>query len=150
MVGASADIDLTIDDKWKVPLIGGAGYWAVGSYDTVVTSYDGSITKLRPWSAFRGDVLLPGFGRRWKQRRNMWGLGIRSGLSFLTMGGSVAAGAESYPLDLNAFTVLVQVEIEGCRRLDPTTRVCAQIVPRIYEHEIMNGLTFGVRFEWGR
>ena len=151
LLGFSADLDLTLDDRWKVPLLGGAAYWAVGSYPTTITSYDGSIAHLRPWSTFRADLLLPGVGRRWKHRRNMWGAAIRTGISFATMGGTVAAGTETVPLTtLTAATFLVQVEFEACRRLDPTTRVCAQVVPRLYEHELLNGLTFGLRMEWGR
>jgi hypothetical protein len=150
MFGVGADVELTVDDRWKVPLVGGNAAWAVGSYDTVLTSFDGSIAHVRPWSTFRGDLLLPGIGRRWKHRRNMWAAAIRTGVSFATVDGAVAAGAESVPLDLSARTLLVQVELEACRRLDPTTRVCLQLVPRLYEHELLNGLTFGLRMEWGR
>ncbi len=150
MLGVGLDLDLTIDDRWKVPLFGGNAWWTVGSYDALVSSLDGSVANLRTWSTFRGDVLLPGFGRRWKHRRNMWAAAVRSGVSFATMGGTVAAGSESYPIDLSAVTFLVQVELEGCRRLDPTTRVCLQVVPRLYEYELLNGVTFGVRMEWGR
>jgi hypothetical protein len=150
LVGFAADVELTVDDRWKVPLAGGAVYWAVGSYDATISSLDGSIARLRPWSTFRGDILLPGIGHRWKHRRNMWGVAIRTGISFVTMGGTVAAGAQAVPLELDASTFLLQFELEGCRRLDPTTRVCLQIVPRVYEHELLNGLTAGLRLEWGR
>jgi hypothetical protein len=150
MLGIGGDIELTIDDRWKLPLVGGNAWWTVGSYDTTVTSLDGSIAQVRPWSTFRGDVLLPGIGRRWKHRRNMWAAAVRSGLSFATMDGTVAAGVESVPLVLRATTFLVQVELEGCRRLDPTTRICLQVVPRLYEYELLNGLTFGLRMEWGQ
>jgi hypothetical protein len=150
MVGLSADVDLTIDDRWKVPLIGGSTYWAVGSYDSLITSLDGSIASVRPWSMFRGDLFLPGVGRRWKQRRNMWGIAIRTGVSFASIGGAVAAGTETVPLSLTVATFLVQAELEACRRLDPSTRICLQVVPRLYEHELLNGVTFGLRMEWGR
>lgn len=150
MLGVGGDMELTLDDRWKVPLLGGVAWWAVGSYDTTVTSVDGSIARVRPWSTFRGDLLLPGIGRRWKHRRNMWAAAVRTGVSYASMGGTVAAGAEAAPLDLTAVTFLVQIELEGCRRLDPTTRVCLQVVPRLYEHELLNGVTFGLRMEWGR
>jgi len=150
MLGLSSDLELTLDDRWRVPLIGGALWWAVGSYDATITSLDGSIARVRPWSAFRGDIFLPGVGRRWKYRRNMVGLAARTGVSFMTMGGTVAAGGDSSPIDLTAATFLVQVELEACRRLDPTTRVCVQVVPRVFEHELLNGVTFGLRMEWGR
>jgi len=142
MMGLGADVELTVDDRWKVPLFGGNAFWAIGSYDAIITSHDGS--------TIRGDLLLPGVGHRWKHRRNMWAAAVRTGVSFATMGGSVAAGTETVPLELDAATFLVQLELEGCRRLDPSTRVCLQVVPRLYEHELFNGVTFGLRFEGGR
>jgi hypothetical protein len=150
LLGVSADIDLTFDDRWRVPIMGSSLAWAIGSDDETVTSLDGSIAHERPWTTFRGDLLLPGFGRRWKHRRYMWSAVARTGVSWLAMRGSVAAGGESVPLDLSAATFLLQVELEGCRRLDPTTRACLQLVPRVYEHEWGSGLTFGFRMEWGR
>jgi hypothetical protein len=150
MLGIGADTELVIDDHLRVPVLGGNVAWAIGPSDATVTSLDGSIASVRPWSTFRGDILLPGVGRRWKHRRNMWGAAIRSGISFATMGGTVAAGAESVALELMAATFLVQIELEGCRRLDPTTRVCLHVVPRLYEYELLNGVTFGLRMEWGR
>ena len=150
MMGLGADVELTVDDRWKVPLFGGNAFWAIGSYDAIITSHDGSIARLRPWSTIRGDLLLPGVGHRWKHRRNMWAAAVRTGVSFATMGGSVAAGTETVPLELDAATFLVQLELEGCRRLDPSTRVCLQVVPRLYEHELFKGVTFGLRFEGGR
>jgi len=149
-LGPYLDIALTLDDRWSIPLLGGAAYWAVGSYDSVATSYDGSLVNVRPWSAFRGDLLLPGLGRRFKYRRYMWGVSMRTGLSYLSMGGSLADGRESVPLDLSATTFVLQAEVEACRRLDPTTRACLLVVPKIYDFEFLNGLTFGLRVEWGR
>jgi hypothetical protein len=150
MIGVGGDLELTVDDRWRVPLAGGYVYWAVGSYDGVVTGHDGSIAHLRPWSSSRVDVLLPGFGRRWKHRRWMYGVAARTGISWFDMNGTVAAGGDRAPLDLGAQSFVFQIEVEACRRLDPTTRVCAQVAPRVYDHEFLNGLTLGVRMEWGR
>lgn len=150
MAGVGGDVELTIDDRWKVPLFGGMFFWAVGSYDATITTFDGSIARLRPWTTVRGDFLLPGVGRRWKHRRNMWGVAVRTGVSVAAMGGSVAAATETAALEMSAGTFLLQLELEGCRRLDPTTRACLQVVPRLYEHQLLNGLTVGLRMEWGR
>jgi hypothetical protein len=149
LLGFVGDVDMTIDDRWKVPLLGGGIYWAAGPYDAVLTSADGSIARLRPWSTLRGDILLPGLGRRWKHRRNMASVTLRTGVSFMNMGGAVAAATNWAPLTLEATTFLLQVEVEACRRLDPTTRACFQVVPRLYDHEVLNGVTFGLRMEWG-
>src|SRR5437899_2425684 len=41
MLGLGADVNLTIDDRLRVPLVGGAFWWPVGSYDRAITSVDG-------------------------------------------------------------------------------------------------------------
>jgi hypothetical protein len=80
----------------------------------------------------------------------MVSVSLRTGISRLGMEGTVAAGGDQTDLDLARWTFLAQAEVEGCRRLDPETRLCIQVVPRIYEHSFMNGLTIGLRMEWGR
>lgn len=151
MIGFGGDAELTIDDRWRLPLIGGNLWWAIGSYDATRTTFDGSIASVHPWTAFRGDILLPGVGRRWKMRRNMLGFAIRTGVSWIHVKADVAAGADTTALDTTqAVTFLVQAEIEACRRLDPTTRVCLQIAPRVYEHSLLNGASIGLRMEWGQ
>jgi hypothetical protein len=148
--GGGFDIGITVDDRWQVPILGANGWWATGNYDRIITSWDGSILRERPSSTFRGDILLPGFGRRWKIRRNLFGINVRTGISWIRESGSVAAGTEWQPVDFTSVTFLVEAEIEACRRLDPTTRVCLQVTPRIYDHSSLNGVNFGIRMEWGR
>lgn len=121
----------------------------MGSYDAVVTHVDGSVARLRPWSAYRADILLPGIGYRVKHRRLMFAAAVRTGISVLKMYGSVAAGAERAALDATGASFLLQAELEACRRLDPTTRACLFVAPRLYEQRLINGATFGFRMEWG-
>jgi hypothetical protein len=150
LVGFTSGLDVSVDSRVSLPLFGLGLAWAAGPYDTEVSSYDGSIAKLTPWTTFRADILLPGFGYRGKHRRWMWAAAIRSGVSYLRTDAAVAAGAESVSTPLTAWTFLLQAEVEGCRRLDPTTRLCLQVAPRIYEHQLLDGLMVGVRAEWGR
>ena len=149
-VGGSFDLSLVVDDRWFVPGFGFGAYGAVGSYRAIVTSVDGSIARLRPWSTYEVDVLLPGLGYRFKRRRFMFSASLRSGVSGLHVGGSVAGGADEQPMSLSGLSPMLQAEIEACRRLDPLTRACVQIAPRLYDFGIMNGATFGLRVEWGR
>lgn len=150
MFGFGGDIELTLTDKWKFPLAGAAVWWAMGTYDGVTTSYDGSIAHIHPWSTFRADLLLPGIGRRIKLRRNMISVALRTGVTWLKMDGDVATGSSQAGLDLSAASFLLQAEVEACRRLDPTTRLCVQVTPRVYEYTLMNGLTVNLRLEWGQ
>lgn len=149
-VGAGFDMGVSVDDRWIFPLLGFAGYGAVGTYDTVITSLDGSIARVRPWSAYAIDVLLPGVGYRVKKRRYLFSASLRTGITGVGASGSIAGGGESTPMSLSAISGLVQAEIEACRRLDPIVRVCLQVAPRIYDFGFMNGVTFGLRAEWGR
>ncbi len=149
-IGGSFDISVIVNDRWVIPGCGLSAYGAVGSYDAVITSVDGSIAQVRPWSTYELDVLLPGIGYRMKRRRFMFSASLRTGLSVLHVGGSVAGGADVQPLNLTGLSPVLQAELEACRRLDPITRVCVQVAPRIYDFGIMNGATFGLRVEWGR
>ncbi len=150
MLGGYVDTALTLDDRWVVPLIGAGAWHAAGSYDAVITSRDGSIVRARPWTTFSGELLLPGLGYRVKKRRWMFGAALRTGVGWLTMDGVQASGAEADPVELSAGTFFVQAELEACRRLDPVTRLCLQVAPRVFDYELMNGATFGLRVEWGR
>ena len=116
LLGMHADVAFTVEDKWQFPLVGMGLYTAFGSYDTVVTSYDGSIVELRPWSTLRAEILLPGIGYRWKHRRNQIGVALRTGAGFLKMEGTAAAGVASEDIDLSAGTFLLSLELEGPRR----------------------------------
>lgn len=150
LLGAGLDVAMTADDRWMFPVLGFGGYGAVGSHDAVVSSLDGSIAHVRPWSAYELDLLLPGVGYRVKKRRFLFSASVRTGVVWLAAGGSVAAAGESVPISLVGVSGLVQAEIEACRRLDPIMRVCLQVAPRIYDFGFMNGGTVGVRIEWGR
>ena len=150
LLGGTVDMQLTIDDRWTMPLLGATVMWATGEAAPIASSFDGSIARLRPDTTIRGDVLLLGVGRRWKHRRFMYGIAARTGISGISMHGDVAAGASRTPLNLDAATFLFTVEAEACRRLDPELRMCLQVVPRVYEHQFLNGVTFGLRMEWGR
>ena len=149
-MGAGFELGMTVDDRIVVPGVGVAGYAAVGSYDTVITAADGSIARVNPWTAYRIDVLLPGIGYRTKHRRYMFEASLRTGVSAMYMAGSIAGGAGESSTSLSAYSGVLQAELEACRRLDPVTRVCVQIAPRIYDFGFMNGASLGLRVEWGR
>lgn len=149
-IGGGVDVGLAVDDRLFLPGVGFAAYGAVGSYGAVLTSADGSIARARPWTTYQLDFLLPGVGYRIKHRRFMFVASLRTGISAMSMGGSIAGGNGDELASLSGMSGLVQVELEACRRLDPVTRICAQVAPRIYDFGFMNGATLGLRVEWGR
>jgi len=149
-LGGSFDIGVVVGDRWVLNGFG-VGLWgAVGSYPAIVTGVDGSIARARPWTMFDVDFTLPGVGYRLKRRRWMFGAGVRTGISIMHVSASIATGADAQDMSLTGVSVMLQAELEACRRLDPVTRVCLQVAPRIYDFGIMNGGTLGLRMEWGR
>lgn len=148
--GGGFDLATVIDDHYVVPLVGFAAWGAVGSYPTIITSADGSIARASPWTTYQVEMLLPGIGYRMKRRRFMFGASIRTGVSWMHMSGAIAGGAGETLVALSGISPLIQVELEACRRLDPVTRVCLQVAPRLYDFGVMNGATLGLRVEWGR
>ncbi len=149
-LGGGVDAGLSLDDRVFFPGFGFAGYAAVGSYDSVLTSADGSVARASPWTTYRLELLLPGIGYRIKHRRFMFVASLRTGVAGMSMNGSVAGGDGETPTSLSAKSGMLQVELEACRRLDPGTRVCVQLAPRIYDFGFINGATLGLRVEWGR
>ncbi len=149
-LGGSFDLSVVLDDHWMIPGFGLGVYGAIGSYPSVLTTVDGSIARVRPWTMFAIDLLSPGIGYRIKKRRFMFSGAIRSGVSIMHVDGSIAGAKDEQPMALTGVSVLVQAELEACRRLDPVTRVCLQVAPRLYDFGSLNGATFGLRVEWGR
>jgi hypothetical protein len=80
----------------------------------------------------------------------MFETSIRTGISAMYMGGSIAGGTSDVATSLSAYSGVLEVQLEACRRLDPVTRICLQAAPRIYDFGFMNGGTLGLRVEWGR
>jgi hypothetical protein len=150
LVGGYGDFGVTVADRWVVPLFGAGLHLPAGSYDEIVTSDDGSVTTLRPWSVWTLEALLPGFGLRTKHRRWMVGATLRTGFGVLGEAGSVIGGASSKPFEGFRATFLLLGQVEGCRRLDPMQRLCLEIAPRVYEFGWLAGATVGLRFEGGR
>jgi hypothetical protein len=147
--GASAELTLAVDRHITLPIAGLALSGAIGSSPRVLSSVDGSIVQQRPWSTYMADVLLPGIGYRIKERRWMFSAALRTGVSYAAMSGSIASGADNWATSASALSFLLRVELEGCRRLDPLERVCFAVSPSVYQFGFGNGVTAGLRWEFG-
>lgn len=150
MLGAHVDAVLALDRHTILPLFGAAGYGAVGSFDTIVTSVDGSIARVHPWTSARLDLLLPGFGLRGVHRRFAGSAVLRSGIGGAWVGGELAEGTEAVPFSSARITPLLQLEVEACRRLDPAQRLCLVAAPRLHDFGWLTGLGVALRWEVGR
>ena len=150
LLGSTLDVIMTFRSGLLVPLGGLGVYLPVGSYGRVITSADGSIAELRPWSAYRVDVPLPGIGYRVNRRRYTFGGSVRTGVAWMRMSGSIAAGGESEAMRPTRSGFVLQAELEVCRRFDPTTRGCIQLAPRVIDlGGPLNGGLLSLRVEWG-
>ena len=147
------DAGATVNDRWMVPILGFQFGWAVGQSNEVVSSIDGSIVEMHPWSADLVTLLLPGFGVRQKARRWMFEATVRPVFSAVWMNAMVASGASSSDLSdksaLCAATLGVRAELEVCRRVDPVQRACLLLSPALYEFGPLNGGSVGLRWEVG-
>jgi hypothetical protein len=148
-LGAQVSGGWVFGDRLVMPTLGAGLSAAVGSHRPVRASLDGSIAELRPWSALRAVLLLPGLGVRGKERRLQWQVVVRPSYALVTTNGSVAAGPEAVPIHGRASSLNVSAEGELCRRLDPTSRVCLFVGLTLYEHHAWNGGQLGLRWEAG-
>jgi hypothetical protein len=147
--GASGELTIAVDKRWFFPTAGLGFAVAVGQSPRVVSSVDGSIVAQRPWTAYMGDVLLPGIGYRVKDGRWMFSASVRTGISFTGVSGSVASGADESDATGTAASFLVRAELAGCRRLDPVERICVAVSPSVYQFGFGNSIALGLRWEFG-
>ena len=152
MFGGALDFAFVFDDRVRVPLLGFGFYGAVGSYAPTLSSVDGSLVRMRRSTAWEFDVLLPGIGVRSNLRRWMVAADVRFGVGFLGENASVVAGSGTYAGDAGtamAVSSFVDLNLMGCRRLDPFQRLCLQATLRLWDFGAVNGFTIGMRWEIG-
>jgi hypothetical protein len=147
--GAAVDFGFALDDRVMFPILGFGFNTALGQSPRVLSSVDGSFAEARPWTAWMYDLALPGLGFRFKERRWMFSFLIRPGVSFLMMNGSVMDGADAHDVTLSATSFYARAQVEACRRIDPTQRVCLFVAPSVYEFGFGTGGTAGIRLEIG-
>lgn len=152
MAAVSADLAVTIDGRWLVPIFGASYGWAIGQSSRVETADDGSIVELRPSTSSLVRLLLPGFGARINERRWAFSADVRPVVSLFWMSVSVADGATSSPVGSGAVLATAlgaRLDLEACRRIDPVERACLLLSPAVYEFSFMNGGSLGLRWEIG-
>ena len=105
--------------------------------------------------------LMPGIGVRTNLRRWKFSLDVRTLVSVTWMGMTVANGGSwidpGGQTDANgnsqngpfAVTFGVRGNLEACRRLEPTERLCLFVEPHLYEYSSLNGFSAGLRWEVG-
>lgn len=147
--GGHVDTSIVVSDRWIFPLVGGGAFWAVGESPRTLTSLDGSLVELRPWTTYRVDLLLPGVGVRFKERRWAFGGTVRAAYTFLGMNAAIAGGATSKVVEASGSAPALRMNVEACRRVDPTNRACLFVAPSLFEVSFLNGGSIGLRWEWG-
>lgn len=147
--GAGFSLGATFSDHWLVPFFGADFSAAIGPSDRVLTSLDGSLADLRPWTARKLDVWLFGVGYRMKKRRWMFQAVFEPGVSAIWVNGAIATGRDAVDVRTSAVSFAARVDFEVCRRFDPTNRGCLFFAPSVYEFGLLNGGSVGVRWEFG-
>jgi len=160
--GQQQFLGLTVDTlyiknaRWEFPLFGITAATALGSSPRVVTSLDGSIVEMRPWTAGAATFLLPGVGvranvRRWKLSMSVRAIASVVWLNAVVANGNVGinTGDKTDGSTISAATFGARASFELCRRTDPVTRACLFVEPHLYEFGFMNGGSAGLRMEFG-
>jgi hypothetical protein len=139
------------NDRLEIPIFGVGGAAAIGSSPRVITSLDGSMVELKPWTTGMVTFFLPGIGVRFKERRWMFAARARLTGTMMWMNAAVATGRDVVGFDSSPTTSAfgLRAELEVCRRMDPTNRLCLLVSPHVLEFGVMNGGSLGLRWEIG-
>jgi hypothetical protein len=148
-VGVGFDLGVTLADHWVLPCLGVDFATAMGKSDRLVTSFDGSLAELRPWTSRKVDVWALGLGFREKKRRWMFELTVEPGFAVVWADGAIASGASTTDVRASAVSFAARANLEICRRFDPTDRACLFVAPSLYEFGALNGGSAGLRWEFG-
>ncbi len=149
LAGASGELTMAVDKRLVFPLAGLGLSAAIGESPRILSAVDGSIVEQRAWTALMADVLLPGVGVRFYERRWMFSATLRTGISFARTSAAVANGAFTEAGAASAASFLLRAEVAGCRRTDPFLRICVAVSPSIYQFGFGNAVTAGLRLEFG-
>ena len=151
-LGFGVDTKYIYNQRYEFPIFGLVGGGAIGQSPRVVTSLDGTMVDMKPWTAGAFTFLLPGVGLRFKERRWMFSANVRMAATFVWEQVSFASGRsmDDSPPTLWASTFGARAHLEVCRRLDASERLCLFIEPHLYEFNAMNGGSAGLRWEIGQ
>src|SRR5207244_2385714 len=138
--------------RWEFPIFGLTGGGAIGQSPRVVSSVDGTMVEMKPWTAGAITLLLPGVGMRFKARRWMFSANVRFVATWVWEQAAYASGrwTDERPPALWASTFGSRAHLEACRRLDFEQRLCIFAEPHLYEFSGMNGASAGLRWEYGK
>ena len=146
-IGLSVDYGFTFDDSLIVPLLGGGVAFAAGTYESRTIDVDGAIGSASADRAVMFRVFLPGLGVRAKRGRTMFEASLRGEYDRVTVEASYARGAESVSFPVRGDSLVLLGDASVCSRLDPTTRLCFAVQPRLYDSGWLGGVGFALRYE---
>jgi len=151
-LGFAFDTKYIYEQRWEFPIFGMVFGGAVGQSPRVISSLDGTMVEMKPWTAGTISLLLPGVGVRIKARRWMFSANARFVASWVWEQAAYASGRslDDSPAALWAGTFGVRGHVEACRRLDVESRLCLFAEPHLYEFGFMNGGSAGLRWEYGK
>jgi hypothetical protein len=146
------DTKYIYNQRFEFPIFGLVGGGAVGQSPRVVSSVDGTMVDMKPWTAGAFTFLLPGVGFRFRERRWMFGANVRMVATLVWEQVTFASGAskDDSPPALWAATFGARAHVEACRRLDLESRLCLFVEPHLYEFSALNGGSAGLRWEFGK
>ncbi len=148
-VGAGVYASLKLSRLVYMPTLGVSYFGAVGPSPRVTTSVDGTFVELRPFRSSIVDVSILGIGLQAPLRRWLVSADVTAGFALFFVPGNVAAGNIVEETTASNLSPTVRVNLVGCRRFDPWTRLCAVLTPNVYSFGFFNGGMLSLRWEIG-
>jgi hypothetical protein len=122
---------------------------SLGSRARLLSGSGGAVLATETWTTYQLGTTLLGVGFRARHRHWQGSLLLEPGfvVQLTTIRASVYDGEAS--ARAQALSPRLMVTAVGCRRVDPTFRVCLSASPHVYALGFGNGVTFGFRTEIG-
>ncbi len=149
MLGGSVGMALVYADRWIFPSLAFDLLHSVGSRPRLLSGRGGSIVSSETWTTYQIGVTMVGVGVRGKHRRWAGSVILEPGFVVQTTGVTAPKYDSSAEANAVAFSPRFQIAANGCRRLDPTLRLCLSVTPHVYALGFFNGFTLGFRTEIG-
>jgi hypothetical protein len=149
LIGASVGFAIVMHDRWIFPSGGFDLVHAVGAGPRLLSGRGGNIVASETWTTTQLGLTLLGVGVRGKYRRWQGSVILEPGLLVQLTDVSAPAYEGEARSNASALGARVLVTGTGCRRLDPTLRLCFSASPHVYALGFGNGFTLGFRTEVG-
>lgn len=149
LLGVGAGMSIVWGNRFIFPAISMDFAHSLGARGRVLSGEAGAVLSAETWSTFQFGATLLGVGVRGRHRQWAGSLLLEPGFvgQSTNIRTPVYEGEASWRAQ--AFSPRLLLTATGCRRIDPTLRICLSASPHVYALGFGNGFTLGFRTEVG-